>query len=145
MTHLQSCDLPVRGTVNSRGTLSEDALTDFVEFFLETCIGQIDFMSELTQPRKLHDRLLAWANEEMRAGALPPGSDAVLTAVLVRGELARAEVATLLGASERSARRLTAALIRTGVTKSKTSRSSLRLAFPVGLAKRFLPGLLPED
>lgn len=143
--HLQSCDEPRRGSLDGRGSLSEGALADFSAFFLETCIDQVDFMSGLMQPHKMRDRVLTWAHEEMRAGMLPPRSDAVLTAILYRGELERGDVMTLMGASERSARRLTAALIKSGVVQSETSRSPLRLAFPVELAMRFLPGLFPED
>jgi Fic family protein len=105
----------------------------------------VDFMSALMQPHKLRDRVLTWAHEEMRAGTLPPRSDAVLTAILYRGELERGEIVTLTGASERSARRLTAALLKSGVVQSETSRTPFRLAFPVELAMRFLPGLFPED
>lgn len=144
-THLQSCDEPRRGSLDGRGTLREGALVNFAEFFLETCIDQVNFMSGLMQPHKLRDRVLTWAQEEMRAGTLPSRSEAVLTAVLNQGELDRAEIVTLMGATERSARRLTAALIKSGVVQSQTSRASLRLAFPVGLAMRFLPGLFPED
>ncbi|MBY3433558.1 Fic family protein [Rhizobium laguerreae] len=143
--HLQSCDEPRRGSLDGRGSLSEGALANFAEFFLETCIDQVDFMSGLMQPHKLRDRVLTWAHEEMRAGTLPPRSEAVLTAILYRGELERGEIVTLVGASERSARRLTAALIKSGVVQSETSRTPLRLAFPVELAMRFLPGLFPDD
>ncbi|GAC1043318.1 hypothetical protein thsrh120_33220 [Rhizobium sp. No.120] len=102
-------------------------------------------MSSLMQPDKLRDQVLTWAREEMRAGTLPPRSEAVLTAILYRGELERADVVTLTGASDRSARRLTATLIKSGVVQSETSRTPLRLAFPLALAVRLLPGLLPED
>jgi Fic family protein len=143
--HLQSCDEPRRGSLDGRGSLSEGALANFAEFFLETCIDQVDFMNGLMQPHKLRDRVLTWAHEEMRTGTLPPRSDAVLTAILYRGELERGEIVTLMGASDRSARRLTAALLKSGVVRSMTSRTPLRLAFPVELAMRFLPGLFAED
>jgi hypothetical protein len=51
----------------------------------------------------------------------------------------------LMGASDRSGRRFSEALIKSGVVQSETSRAPIRLAFPVRLAMRFLPGLLPED
>ncbi len=145
MERLQSCDEPRRDSHDGRGALSENALADFAEFFLNACIAEIDLMSRLIEPSTLRNRVLIWAQEEVRAGRLPPKSDLVLSSLLYRGELERAEIAVLTGASSRSARRLTAALIDSGVVQSQTSRTPLRLALPVGLAMRFLPGLLPES
>ncbi|TAZ15424.1 Fic family protein [Rhizobium leguminosarum] len=144
-THIRSSNGPRQGSRDGRGLLSADALSDFAKFFLETCIEQVDFMSGLMEPHKLRDRMLTWAHEEVRAGTLPPRVDAVLTAILYRGELDRAEIVTLTGTSERSARRLSAALLRFGLVQSETSRASLKLAFPVALSRRLLPGLFPHD
>lgn len=143
--HLQSCDEPRRGSLDGRGTLSESALAEFSQFFLEICIDQVDFMSGLMQPNRLRDRVMTWAREETAGGRLQARSDVILNAILYRGELERNEVEILTGMSGRSARRLTASLINTGVIASETSRSPLRLAFPVSLATRFLPGLFPDE
>jgi Fic family protein len=143
--HLRSCDEPRRRRRDGDGPPSEDALANFVEFFLETCADQVDFMTGLMQPNKLRDRVLTWAHEEMRVGSLPPRADVVLAAILYRGELGRGEVTALMGASERSAGLSTSALVESGVVQSETLRAPLRLAFPVEQAMRFLPGLFPED
>jgi len=143
-THLQSCDEPRSGGPEGRGGLSEGALASFAEFFLGACLEEVDFTRSLLEPQKLRNRVLTWAEEEVRAGILPPRSEAVLAATLYSGQLARAEVATLTGASDRSARRLTAALIKSGIVKSETSRAPIQLAFPIGLAARLLPGLFTE-
>ena len=92
----------------------------------------------------MRDRILIWAEEEIRARTLPPKSGAVLEAVLYRGELPRGEVATVVGTSDRQARRVSAALIERQVLVSESSRAPLRLAFPARLAARWLPGLFPE-
>lgn len=44
-------------------------------------------MAGLMRPDKLRDRIMIWAEEEMRAGALPPRSDIVLKAALYQGVL----------------------------------------------------------
>ncbi len=142
--HLAECDLTRRNDLDGRGNLSEEALAAFVTFFLESCIDQVKFMEGLMQPARLQGRIMIWAEEEMRADALPQKSGAVLEAVLYRGELQRGDVAPLLGASERNARRVTAALLERGVLTSKTTRAPLRLAFPAALASRWMPGLFPE-
>lgn len=141
---LMAGDLPRRNDLDGRGHLSEEALAQFARFFLETCIDQVDFMERLVQPERLRDRILIWAEEEIRAEHLPPKSGAVLEAVLFRGELPRSDVAALLNVSDRQSRRVTSALIDREVLTSESSRAPLRLAFPATLAGRWMPGLFPE-
>ena len=133
---LAACDLPRRNDLDGRGHLSEEALAEFTNFFMTTCIDQVNFMEELVQPERLRDRILIWTEEEIRADTLPAKSGTVLEAVLFRGELPRGEVASLLSASERAARRVTSALIDHGVLASESTRAPLRLAFPAKLASR---------
>jgi len=142
--HLAACDEPRRGDLDGPGTLSEAALADFTEFFLNICIDQVRFMEGLMAPDRLRDRIMIWAEEEIRAGALPPKADAVMRAVLYQGELPRGDVVHVLGASERTARRVTSALIDSGALSSESSRAPLRLAFPATLAGRWMPGLFPD-
>ena len=141
---LNACDLPRRNDLDGRGPLSEEALAEFTTFFLTTCIDQVDFMEGLVLPDRLRDRILIWAEEEIRADALPPRSGTVLEAVLYRGAMPRGEVASILGTSERQARRVTAALIGRDVLVSESTRAPLRLAFPAKHTPRWMPGLFPE-
>ena len=142
--HLQTADTPRRGDLDGRGTLSEGALASFTEFFLKTCIDQVEFMAGLMQADRLRDRIVIWAEEDMRAGDLPAKSDLVLKGVLYRGELERGEVADLLGMSERAARRITSALLQAGALRSSSTRAPLSLAFPAKYAHRWMPGLFPD-
>lgn len=142
---LQACDGPRRGDRDGRGTLSEAALATFVGFFLDLCLDQISFMEELVEPDRLRDRMLIWAEEEIRGDRLPPKSGLVLEAILYRGTLPRKDVADLLSVGDRQARRITSALINSGAVTSPTSRADLKLAFPAALAARWLPGLFPEQ
>ncbi len=144
-SQLMACDAERRNDLDGRGHLSEEALAKFTRFFLSTCIDQVEFMEVLVQPDRLRDRILIWTEEEIRAGALPPKSGAVLEAVLYRGELPRGEVAHIIGTSERQARRVTSALLGGEVLVSESSRAPLRLAFPAKLAARWMPGLFPEQ
>lgn len=141
---LGACDGERRNDLDGRGRLSEEALAEFTSFFLSICIDQVTFMEGLVQPGRLRDRVLIWTEEEVRAGALPSKSGAVLEAVLLRGELPRGEAAGLIGSGDRQARRVTSALIERGVLVSESSRAPLRPAFPAALAARWLPGLFPE-
>jgi Fic family protein len=142
--HLMDCDQPRRNDLDGRGSLSEEALAAFTRFFLETCLDQVRFMEGLIQPGRLRDRILLWAEEEVRGGGLPARAGQVLDAVLFRGELRRGDVAPLLGTTPRHARRIVAALIERGVLVSDSDRSPLFLTFPAALAPRWMPGLFPE-
>lgn len=143
--HLMNCDSPRRNDLDGRGALSEEALAAFTKFFLKTCLDQVRFMEQLVQPDRLRDRILLWAEEEVRAGTLPAKSGQVLEAVLFRGELPRGNVASLLGASDRAARRVVSALLNRGVLSSESSRAPLSITFSAALAARWMPGLFPEQ
>ncbi|MBL4919180.1 Fic family protein [Tabrizicola sp. DMG-N-6] len=142
--HLAACDGLRRGARDGRGTLSEAALASFAQFFLRICIDQVEFMEGLMRPDRLRDRILSWAEEEMRAGSLPPKSDAVLKAVLYQGQIERGEVERVLGTSDRTARRVTSALLEAGALSSASTRAPLKLAFPAKYAGRWMPGLFPD-
>jgi len=143
-SQLSACDSPRRGDLDGRGNLSEGALVDFAKFFLEVCIDQVAFMEGLIQPDRLRDRINRWAKQEIEAKRLPPKADAILQAVLYRGELPRGEAENVLGTTDRQARRVTSALLDAGVLVSESSRAPLRLAFPAALAQEWMPGLFPE-
>jgi Fic family protein len=141
---LADCDLTRRNDLDGRGNLSEEALAEFTQFFLETCLDQVQFMEELVQPHKLRVRIRLWADEEIALGALPAKAGAVLEALLHRGELPRSAVGAVIGASARTARRVVSSLTAQGVITSDTPKGDLRITFPARLVSRWMPGLFPE-
>lgn len=143
--HLAACDHPRKGDRDGRGSLSESTLADFVAFFLQTCIDQVEFMESLMKPDRLRERILLWAREEMQLKALPAKSDRLLRALLYQGDIARADVPAIIGLSERAARRVTSSLIDAGALKSESPRTPLQLGFPAKLAGRWMPGLFPDE
>ena len=142
---LANCDLQRRNDLDGRGNLSEEALAEFTRFFLSTSIDQVTFMESLMQPERLRARVLLWAEEEIRLGRLPRRANTLLEHVLLRGALTRSDVVSLLDVSERSARRVTSALLDAGVLSSDSSKAPLKLAFPAALASRWMPGLFPAQ
>ena len=143
--HLSNCDQPRRNDLDGRGSLSEEALAEFTRFFLTVCIDQVTFMEGLIQPDRLRVRILKWAEEEIKLGALPPKAGSILEAVLYRGELPRSDTGAVVGTGERQARRIVSALLEKGVLTSDSPRAPLRLVFPAALAGRWMPGLFPEQ
>ena len=143
--YLAACDLPRRNDLDGRGNLSEESLAGFTEFFLRTCIDQVEFMEGLMQPDRLRARIVIWAEEEIRLKKLPPRSGNILEAVLYRGELPRGDAPSVVGTADRQASRVVSALIERGVLVSNSTRAPLRLVFPAALASRWMPGLFPES
>jgi Fic family protein len=141
--HLSNCDLTRRNDLDGRGNLSEEALADFMEFFLKICIDQIDFMEKLMQPDLLRTRILRWVREEIDMGKLSPQAFQILEAVLYRGEVSKGELASILNVTERHSRRLTLELIEKGILITDSPRAPLKLAFPATVADRWMPGLFP--
>jgi len=101
-------------------------------------------MEDLMRPDALRTRIQVWAEEETRMGHLPQLAGRLLEAMLYRGELPRGEIGGLLGATSRTASRVTRQLLAQGIFKSDSPRAPLRLAFPATLASRWMPGLFPD-
>jgi Fic family protein len=142
--HLERCDDRRHGDLDGRGNLSTESLADFTEFFLRLCLDQISFMSSLVQPDRLRSRVVRWTQDEIRKGTLSSQALPVVESLLNRGEVPRGDIPMLAATSERTARRITAALQMHGVVTSASPRAPLRIAFPTTLAPQWMPGLFPD-
>jgi len=140
---LEGADAPRRNDVDGRGTLSEGALVQFCEFFLDTCIDQVAYMAELLQPGELLRRIQIYMEDEVRAGRLPDGSFPVLREAVMAGEVERAHARELTGYRERKGREVVSELLRAGLLVSESDRSPVRIAFPVDVIERWFPRLYP--
>lgn len=145
IAHLIACDMIRQGSRDGRGQLSEAALSSFTKFFLEVCIDQVDFMEKLMKPDAFRDRIMQWAEEQVRFGSIPPRGTRVLDAILFKGTLPRAEVAAVLGQSERTANNVTQSLVKHGIITAAGARAPWQIAFPANLAPRLMPDLFPRD
>jgi Fic family protein len=141
---LEAADEPRRNDVDGRGTLSERALVDFCEFFLDVCVDQVTYMAELLEARELLRRIQLYTEDEFRAGRLPEGSFPVLREAFLAGEVERAHARELTGYRERKGREVVSELLRAGLLVSESDRSPVRIAFPVDVVERWFPRLYPE-
>ena len=144
-TTLMLADEPRRGDLDGRGALSETRLHEFCEFFLETCIDQVNFMESLLQPAELLRRMKLFVDDEVSAQRLPRGSLALLREALLAGEVERGRAADLTGYQERRGREILATLLKAGLLVSQGPRAPVRLGFPVEVAERWFPRLYPAD
>ena len=142
---LMLADEPRHGDLDGRGALSEMRLHEFCEFFLETCIDQVNFMESLLQPSELLRRMKLHVDDEVSAQRLPRGSLALLREALLAGEMDRGRAADLTGYQERRGREILAGLLKSGLLVSQGPRAPVRLGFPVDVAERWFPRLYPVD
>ena len=141
---LMAADEQRHGGADGRGNLSEQRLAEFARFFLSTCIDQVRFMESLMQPQRLRERIIGWCRREMANGALTKGADIVMREALMAGAVERGALPSLLGVSDRQARKVTAELLAAGALKADSQRAPLRLNFPARLASDWMPGLFPD-
>lgn len=141
---LAAADARRPGGADGRGALSEARLAEFARFFLRCCIDQVSFMSGLMRPADLRSRIIDWAQREEKRGNVIKGSDRVMRAVLMEGEVERGAIPEMLGVSDRQARKVTARLLELEALSSASPKAPLRLHFPATLAAAWMPNLFPE-
>ena len=134
-------DTPRQGDLDGRGNLSERALAQFVTWFLRVALDQVTFMTNLFDLRSLAQRLRAFVEGHAE---LKPEAAAVLTEVLVRGEVERGEASRITGLPERSARRVLNDVIAQGLLASATPKGPVSLRFPVHSLDTLSPRLYPH-
>jgi Fic family protein len=124
---MDHADTPRQSDLDGRGNLSESALVDFSTWFLNICLDQVLFMSDLFDIDGLTGRLRGYASVagwRAEAGTL-------LTEVFHRGEIARGDVQVITGLGERTARTLLADLLKDGILASSSEKGAVFLHFPV--------------
>ena len=141
---LQVADQPRRGDRDGRGNLTEAGLTEFCLYFLTTCVDQLNYMEDLLEPEELLNRIDVWCEEEIRQKRLPKGSWPLLREAVLTGEFERGRAEEITGYKERQARTVLNVLIDEGCLVSPTSRSKVRLGFPLKVVERWLPLLYPS-
>ncbi len=131
--------------LDGRGNLSLKALNEFVYFFLETAIDQVNFMKSLIEPETLIKRLNLYINEEIASKKLPEGSFALLKEVILADEVERGAASQITGYQPRQARTILNALCKEGFLASDTPKSAVRITFPLKAIDRIFPSLYPSQ
>jgi Fic family protein len=140
---LMAADEPRWNDLDGRGNLSEAALIEFCEFFLKTCVDQVDFMESLLQPTELLRRIRLFVEDESRAGRLPKGAFPVLREAVLAGEVDRGHARELTGYRERMGRSVISKLLERKLLESTGPKDRLRLGLPLDVVDRWFPRLYP--
>jgi len=128
---------------DGRGYLSQRHLGEFCRFFLETAADQVSFMHELLALDGMLNRITGHGERRESAGELPGGSALVLREIFLRGEIARGDAARIIGASPRTAQKVTGVLLVQRLVTSASPKGPLRLGFPADAAGDYFPNLYP--
>ena len=128
---------------DGRGYLSQRYLGEFCQFFLGTAADQVEFMEGLLSLDGMLNRIGGYAGRREAAKALPKGSGLVLKESFLRGEIARGDVARIIGASPRTAQKVTGKLLSERLVTSSSPKGPLRLGFPADAAGEYFPNLYP--
>ncbi|MEE8056439.1 MAG: Fic family protein [Pseudomonadales bacterium] len=140
---LMAADTARKGDLDGRGNLSHAELVNFCQFFLVTCIDQIDFMASVLNIDELINRMEIHIKEEIAIKRLPKGSFALLREALYVGEFKRGKAEEITRYQERQAREVLSKLLEKGYLVSATERGPVRLGFPLDAVERWLPKLYP--
>lgn len=128
---------------DGRGYLSQRHLGEFCRFLLGTAAGQVEFMGQLLALDGMLDRIAGYAERRESANELPRGSARVLAEIFLRGEIARGDVSRIIGASPRTAQKVTGELLSQRLAASGSPKGPLRLGFPADAAAHYFPDLYP--
>ncbi len=128
---------------DGRGYLSQRYLGEFCQFFLATAGDQVEFMDQLLALEGMLNRIVGYAERQESAKVLPRGSALVLTEIFRRGEIARGDVSRIIGASPRTAQKVTGELLSQRLVASSSPKGLLRLSFPADAAGHYFPDLYP--
>lgn len=124
--------------------LAMSGLEKFCEFFLNTALDQIQFMSGLLELDSLQARLMAYAQRQVLLKQLKPGAGLLLRDALLRGEIERGEAARITGMSVSGAREIVRQLLEEGLLLANSPKGPLRLGLPVKAVGHYFPRLYPE-
>jgi hypothetical protein len=133
--------LPRWNDLDGRGHLTAKGLQAFCEFFLNTCIDQVQFMKSCLDPQQLLWRIEVYVREEIMAKRLLPGSERIITAVFRAGELERGRAAAASGYQERQGRKVLQQLLTASLLTSATPKGAVRIGFPSTVLERYFPRL----
>ena len=140
-TRLSAADSPRLGDYDGRGALSDKKLFEFCEYFLKSCIDQVEFMSSVLDLSELGRRIQLYCDDEINAKRLPKGADLLLREALLLGQVERSKAIEITGYQERQARTVLSKLVELRLLVSNGPRSPVRLGFPHYVTERWFPTL----
>jgi len=144
---LINADRDRQGDYDGRGVLTEKGLVEFIQFFMNICLDQIQFMNGMLDMATFEERLaqmLAAEATKEKTKALKVEAAVPLAYLGTAKSLERTKFKAMMGLSARTSDRVLADLFKLGVITSKTPKGPVELALPLSLFRYLFPRLWPE-
>ena len=144
---LAAADEPRAGDLDGRGNLSESGLLGWMDYVLEVCLDQVDFMSKQLSLDGMKDRMaacLAYEEQVVRQGVRTESLRALHYLFAAQAELDRADFKAMLGLGDRQATAQVSALLKRGLLLTDSPYGKLKLGVPQHALRFYFPNLWPE-
>jgi len=113
---------------------------------LEVALDQVEYMEKVLQLRTLSQRIENYVIFSQRGmypkDPLPKYSEFLLKDLLLRGEIPRGKVGSIINASASTATKLIRELIDLGFLESDTPKGAIRIKFNAHFASEIFPDLM---
>jgi len=142
---LHNADGLRRGDLDGRGNLTTEGLLEWMHFFLDVCLDQVQFMGRMLALDGMKRRIEALItfrhahDKAVRMEAVLP-----LYHLFAAGPLTRREFSQMTGLGERTARSLISKLLQDGLIASGSPLGPLRWSLPLDSMSFLFPELYPE-
>lgn len=146
-TALSNADQKRWNDYDGHGNLSNRALIAFCEFFINTAIDQVEFMTSLLEIDGALSKIASYVDIMVSRKELKPEARFILIEAFLKGKIMRGEVMRLTGKSENTARKIMKEIMDKGllISKSEDVKTPLYINFPVKVAPFLFPKLYPKD
>jgi Fic family protein len=144
--HLGNADLPRAGDLDGRGNLTQRGLVAFVDYFLDVCLDQVQFMARMLDMATMRERVRACVLFEAAqpGSGVPATADLALHTLFLHGQMPRDEFKRLLAPGLRNAQRHLSALLARRLVVSDSPRAPVRFGVPFSALRFYFPALWPE-
>ncbi|MGE8097849.1 Fic family protein [Pseudomonas fluorescens] len=142
--YLALADRPRTGDLDGRGQMSRKHYFEFIEFMLDVCNDQIEYMTSALNPEKLSARVLRAfkTNEHILDRGIRGETAKAVHTLIVQGSMPRNDFKTFTGLPPRAAIDQLGKLIDAGLVESETPKSrTVTPGFPVWFAQDVFPDL----
>ena len=145
--HLAAADEPRAGDLDGRGKLTEAGLLNWIQYVVEVCIDQVEFMSSLLSLEGIKDRIaacLSFEEQVVRQGVRAESLRALHYLFATQSALDRADFKAMLGLGDRLATAQVSALLSRGMLLTDSPYGKLRFGVPQHALRFYFPKLWPE-
>ncbi len=145
--HLAAADEPRAGDLDGRGNLTEAGLLNWIQYVVEVCIDQVEFMTSLLSLEGMKDRIaacLSFEEQVVRQGVRTESLRALHYLFSTQSALDRADFKAMLGLGDRLATAQVSALLSRGMLLTDSPYGKLRFGVPQHALRFYFPKLWPE-